>query len=394
MPLLALLVGVAYLPLPSGATAGRWWVMALGVAILLWGARLRPGPGHWAWLALLAWAALSTALWSVSGWDALSGLLQLSTAAGVFVLAAEATQEDNRLAWLALAGAVTVSAPFSILQLAGYAPVLTTSPGAGVGLFLSPNAAGEVATLALVGAIGMRVWWLVPGPLVVALASGGRTPLLALLAAGATALWLLAPRGVPRVMLGVVYAYVLTFAVAARGMGWLGHLGFVDDRIAVWGRVLGGVTLLGGGLGSLGVASTQIEFAHNEFLHYAFELGVGSVFLWGVFWYALGAAPVLERAALAAVLAQCLVWFPLHDPATLFLAALLAGSLCGCRHRQRLAQCACGIPRASCIHSAGHVGAGAPRHADGGGRHVAARQESSLGTRAVRPQLQPTTSGE
>lgn len=396
MPIVSFLVAVAYVPgVPSAATAGRWWAAAVGVSVLLLRTPTRPGTGHRLGAALLTWAALSTALWSVSGWDALGGMLQLLVGAGVFLVAAEAGLEATRRAWLWFALGVSMSAPVALLQVSGWSPVIALQPG--VGLFLAPNMAGEAGALALIGALGMRgdslrlwrlrapAWALAVGPATLLLTTGGRAPVAMLAAAGAAALWLGRPDW--RASLAALYLGGAALLTAAWADGLLGHAGRLSDRLEIWSRYGLAINPWGDGLGAAAVAMTGYEHAHSEFIEFAFELGIGSVLMWGVLLHALGARPVLERAALAACAAQCLVWFPLHDPATFFMVAVLAGALCGERLRVRVARCPCGVDRASCLHDRHAHGTGEIRHAALRREHVAARQESSLGGGQLRRYL-------
>lgn len=368
----ALLAGAAYLPLlPSNAVVGRWWVVAAGAAVMLWGVRVRTGPAHWWLLGLLVWAALSAALWAVSGWDALEGLLGLCVAAMLFLVAAEATRDEVHAAWLAFAAGVSLSAPFAVAQWLGWHPVWEIHVGAG--LFLSVFMSNEAAALALIGAVGLGCWWLAIGPAVVLLVAGGRTPALSIGVALLTALWLSASfRG--RVYVSLVYAYGALLVLALWRGGHLGGWGFVADRWEIWTRYVSNVNPWGDGLGSAAIAVQGYEYAHNEFIQFAFELGIGSVALWAVVAHAMGARPILERVGLAALLAQCMVYFPLHAPAPVLVGALLAGGLCGERARERASRCPCGVARSSCLrHCDTDDGAAAPRSVDAGGADLAAR---------------------
>lgn len=351
----ALLAGALYVPLPSSVAVGRWWVIAAGVAVCLWRVRVHSTAAHWQGLALLVWALLSALLWSVSPPDSLLGVLQFAIVGMVFVVAAEAGVLEVRDAWQAFAAGVNVSACVSIAQWLGWHPVWELQPG--TGLFLYSGGAGCAAALAVIGAMGVRAWPLAVLPAASLLILPSRAVLLALGVAGLTSLYL----GIhweSRRRLLALYAIAGACLVPVWAYGALGYLGKTWDRFEIWGAVLPHVNIWGDGLGSFQIAFQGYEFAHNEFIHFAFELGVGSLLLWGVVWHALRKTDlVLERAGLAALGAYCLVWFPLHDPATLFLGAMLAGSLCGHRRRLRDAQCPCGVARAQCVQLRHAVGA-------------------------------------
>ena len=341
MGLLAFLVGVAYVPaLPSNATVGRWIVLGLIVSILLYRVRLRPGPGHWLAAALGVWMLAGFA-WAVSLWDHAGAAVQWLVLGMVFVVAAE--RPDLTSWWRGLCAGITVSTAFALAQAAGFNPVWTVYDGGYVGLFLSKNMAAEISTLALVGAIGLAWrdlrsnWWLLPGPAVAVYMVGSRVAVLALLVAAMTRAWLAIDRadrpiaGLVLVTGGALVAVlILVFAPGLLSMNgsWL----YVTDRWLIWRHVVPLITLWGDGLGSFQIAMTTVEFAHNELIQYGFELGVGVFLLVGIFVYAFGGSDVIERCALAALVAQCMVWFPLHAPATAMVFATLAGALCGARN--------------------------------------------------------------
>lgn len=215
--------------------------------------------------------------------------------------------------------------------------------GGYVGLFLSKNMAAEISTLALVGSIGLACrdlrsnWWLVPGPAVAVCMVGSRVAVLALLVAAIMRAWLSFDRADrPLAALALVTGGALiAVAVLVFAPGPLSEMGgwlYVTDRWSIWTHVVPQITLWGDGLGSFQIAMTTVEFAHNELIHYGFELGVGVFLLVGIFGYAFGGSQVIERCALAALVAQCMVWFPLHAPATAMVFATLAGALCGARN--------------------------------------------------------------
>lgn len=341
MPLavLTFLVGISYVyGLPSDTTVGRWIVFGIASGVLLLRKPITMSVGHWLWLGLLLWIAVGFT-WAVSRWDHFGGALQWAVMAVAFCLAAES--EDLTPAWLGLAAAISVSAVFSVFQYFGFQPVsaIDTGTGGAVGLFLSKNATSEISVLAFLGAIGVatrRTWWLAIGPAVSIYLVGARTSWTALAVAFVVASFLVARRP-DRPMLALLYVLAGSLAaVVAYSTG--SHAFYMTDRLQIWGHVIPYLYPWGDGLGSFAVAFTWLEFAHNEFIQYGFELGAGSLLVWGIVGYAFGARPILERSMLAAFLAQCVVWWPLHGPATAMVFALLAGRLCGDRRRARAAE--------------------------------------------------------
>lgn len=350
LPALAFLVSVAYLPWAVDATqSGRWAVLALFVPAALL-ARTKIGPGHVLWAALLAWMAVG-ALWSVSPFQTIGELLQWLSLGAAFCVAAACP--DLRRTWQTIGFGVAVSAAVCIAQRFGWAGAQTlSSAGAGTGLFLSKNGMGEFAVVALVVLVFYREWWGAAACAVcLATIDPAREVWLAIIAVGAWMVWCaLGWRGRA---LGAAFSLGALAAVWATGLldavslrPWL----YISDRLEIWGVAWDNITWTGFGLGAFqtifsatgvvnGVVPLNYEYAHNELLHYAFDLGiVGAALMAGIVVYALHKSRSPEAAGLVALLACCAVWFPLHAPATAFLGALVCGHLCGWRDRARAAQ--------------------------------------------------------
>lgn len=332
----ALAAGALYVPgIPSAATAGRWWAAGIAGAVLLWWRSVPWTPAHWAGVALLAWAALGSWLWAVSGLDATSDLLRLAAAGTVFAAGARAERGEVERAWLFFAAGVSASACFSLAQWAGYAPVWV-APGHIAGLFLTKNMAVEAGVVALVGAIAARYWWLAPGPALQVALAGGREGVVLLAVALLAAAWWLAPRA--RFHLAILAGLALIGTAVAIQLGAEWPTLRIADRLEVWWTALRSVNLWGDGLGSFQVAVQAYEHAHNEAVHFAFELGIGSLLMWFIFGEALRGEWVAAKVAIVVILAASTVWYPLHAPATIFMAALLAGHLARERAALRSAQ--------------------------------------------------------
>jgi hypothetical protein len=110
------------------------------------------------------------------------------------------------------------------------------------------------------------------------------------------------------------------------------------ERVNAWQDSAEGLTPFGRGIGSfwtefprfahrIDATKIRMEFAHNELLHYVFELGVASLLLVFVLIYALRGRLELERLLLVAIVSESIFAFPLHMPVTAFVAALVAGRL-------------------------------------------------------------------
>lgn len=334
LPVTAFLTATAYAPgLPSAANVGRWLVVGVGAAVMIWWVRLRPSPGHWMGFLLLAWMAMGIQ-WSISPADTLGELLQWCVLGAIFCIAAEV--EDLTPAIRAFCWGITATVPLVIAQALGYQPVWNHMVVSPVGLFMTKNMLVEVAALAAVAALTYRLRWCLPGPAFCVGAAGGREGVLMIGAGLATWGFFALPRpGRIGAAALVVAAAVMTYPqldFTHAGPRWT----YMMDRFEIWQYTLDMITPLGWGLGSFG-ALTTYEFAHSELLQYAYELGAGVLLLIGVFAHALSNnGPA--RPPLAALTAACLVWFPLHAPGPAMVGALLAGHLCGSRGRARVAQ--------------------------------------------------------
>lgn len=387
-------VTVAYVPMiPSGSTYGRYALLGLGAAALLARARLTLSVGHVLLAGLLTWMACGF-LWTTSTLDTAGELALWVMLAAAFCVAFDLPDLEDVLA--GFCAGMLVSACFALAQAAGSEPVWSVYVHP-VGLFLSKNMATDVAVLAVVACCARSRIAFMPAALVSLYLVGGRSAFLALGAAGFAWAWLAYPD-----RRSLIAAAGTAVAAVATPLALLGAFGLYADRLEIWGFAAQNLSVLGHGLGTFAVAAPGYEFAHNEFLHYAFELGIGSVLLWGIFVYALGSGPVLERAALVAILAESLVWFPLHAPVPAFLGMVLAGHLCGLRHRASLAERARGMARplglfdglpafVGALHEADHLrlredgrGGADVRSTVRGRWPLSARPQDSVGAGAVR----------
>lgn len=137
------------------------------------------------------------------------------------------------------------------------------------------------------------------------------------------------------------------------------------DRIAIWKDAVSGVTPQGNGIGSFWAIAPKYafytnpllersEYAHSEPIHFAFELGVGSLLLAAAGLLLLGGGLELERGVLVALGVAALLAFPFHMPVTGFMAALVAGRLARARDLHERAER--GIGGDDRLLSATHIG--------------------------------------
>ena len=208
------------------------------------------------------------------------------------------------------------------------------------GFYYNPAAGSEAAAIAAALIVGERLYWLLPG-LVPTLLYGTRGPIAALGLTSMVFLWKRSP------FVGLVAALAALLIVVM----WMNKpydtLGF---RFDVWWDALSGLTFFGQGLGSWisefpryqvhsNALNIRYENAHNDFLQIIFELGVGGAILLGIFLYAFWRAPRTGPwyALLVALVVGCFS-FPLYNPVSGALMAVLAGHLLGRGDPVRLVQ--------------------------------------------------------
>lgn len=328
MPVLAFLIGVAYLPgIPSAASMPRWWVLALGLPIA---SRLDPralGPFPLLLLAAtMSWALAASFFGSphphaaALEWYFLALLCLAATAA--------AGLDDLGPTLAALAWGVAASALLCAPQALGWSPV--PLPGLPAGLFMSSEVMAETAApLAAWAAMTRR--WPLAAVLAIPLAVCGSR--VAPAAAAAGLLWAWRPRRAwvrPVLVLALLAAAAAVLALLKPESG--------GTRAVLWVAAAWSVTPLGRGLGWWAAAHPGPfeEFVHSDLLQAMVELGAGAAplaaFFAAALWRTADAGP---RAALAAACLEAAVSFPLHVPCAGFLAFALAGHALRRRARVR-----------------------------------------------------------
>jgi hypothetical protein len=373
LPPLCFLLGIAFVPWFSSAAASpRWALLSVAVPILLLFIKLRQTPAHWAVLGLLIWSTL-TLLWMEVPLDGLHGLWLLSILAGIFCIGAEL--KSLKPSMLGLAYGLALNVPFQIAQVYGWTGFpQTASPG---GLFLQTNVLGEALVLGVITSLFMRKWLLAAWLLLGMVMTHERTALLALMAAGATLALLREDLVSKPLMFAVILAMSLgLFVSSMEKSGWLS----MQERVASWKDTVAGLKLQGNGIGSywsmfpkharhVDTAQVRMEYAHNEPLHYAFELGLGALFGLAALVYAALGRLDYERCLLVALIVQCMFAFPLHMPVTACVAALVAGRLARARSLAGLHQ----HDRRGAV---GSIGAQAAKFSTGAARSDVHRSES------------------
>lgn len=338
LAVVAFLVAVAYVPgVPSSSLVGRWDVLLVGGAILMFRTRVVMTASHWMGLAFLAWCAAGL-YWSYSPLDTLGALLHLVALAVVFCVAAETPSVEGVLS--AYAAGIAVSAAFALVQFAGWQPVMNISDHP-VGLFLSKNGIVEAALPVAVWALITKRWWYLWPALLCVMLSGSKEAVLMAVAAGAA--WMI---GGPHERTWESRAAGYAFALAGAGALTLvavaslpeSSTATLNERLAIWQASLSLWQLqpFGWGLGTYQHLLHQFEYAHDDYLQLLVETGPGVFLVSAILVLAVvRRGGVAERASLASLAAASLVWWPMLQPASGFLVALLAGHLVGDGARER-----------------------------------------------------------
>ena len=316
----AFLVAAAYWPgILSAAFVPRWAVVALGLALV---APLDPrkltGSIRWLLPGALLVAALS--LWNSP--DPRGGALELFqfvALCGVLVVASRS--ESIEPALRGLCAGLAISSVLCVWQTSGWSPVPQMSAPAG--LFYSSEVVAEFAAPLFVWALLRREWLGVVASGVPIGLCGSRVAILAI-AIGLLWAWRASARN-------KIFAAGVIALCAVSALFALGFDKFISGgtRIVIWGATVMAITPLGHGLGWFLAVHPAEQFAHSDFLQAVAELGIGAVPVILIFVVALicGKGNRAERAAFIAVFFECVVSFPLHVPASGFLAFLLAGYL-------------------------------------------------------------------
>lgn len=328
LALLTLAVCLTYVPgIPSGATAPKWWVLALGLLSLSWKWRLAVPQFILPVVLLLTWCVIGL-FWTATPWDTLEGLVALCLLGVTFLWGAQA--KSLNWCWESAALACWLQIPVMLLQYVyGYDNLIQTVSNTPTGLMLTKNMMAELALVAGVGVLFTRHRFLVLGPVVCAALIWAKDPPWEVLlgASAACVVFLFSYlRSRWKFLALAFFALVLCCGIIVKA-------GTLDERFEIWQITLNAALQhpLGWGLNSFADAAPDIEYVHNDFIQWFFELGFpgvlfGSVILWMAFRASGGVA---EKCILAAILACATIWWALRCPATAFIAALVIGHLYG-----------------------------------------------------------------
>ena len=319
----AFLVSIAYVPfIMSCAVFGRWAVIALGVPLM---AEMRLKVLSSVQIALvigLTWACASLLVTP----DKLDGILQFGfmiCLVGVMGVASQQESLDKALEAMCFAMAINLffspSLPFS-------GDLVAQGSNGYSGLFYNCEVFVELCAPLAVWAIVKRYWWLAAGPVLPIIMNESRITMFAVAFALVIALW---PKSTKhRVM--VIAGAVAAFLIIVVGMTLLidFKLSSALLRLTMWLSTFYAIDPLGHGIGWYRTTHYTEEFAHSDILQAFAELGLGALPFAVIPFVALrNRRDHAEWAAFIVICIELAVSFPLHVPASAFLAALLAGYL-------------------------------------------------------------------
>ncbi len=323
------LVAIAYWPgILSAAFVPRWAVVAIGVALV---GKIDPRaltrPILWLLVAALTAAALSV----LQSPDRRGGLLELFyfvAFAGVFVVSSGFQSITPALR--GLCAGLVLSSVLCLWQLSGWSVVPQASVPAG--LFFSREVLAEFAAPLLVWAIVRREWLCILAAIVPVALCDSRVA-FASVAVGLLAAWRVPWQTKCLTLVPIALAAVAMLFVFGAEKFSTGGL-----RMVLWGATAMAIRPWPQGLGWFLAVHPNEQFAHSDLLQVLAEFGViGALPLLAIFVLMLkyGNGERGERAAFVAISVEAIVSFPLHVPATGFLAFLLAGHLA----RRRIGVC-------------------------------------------------------
>jgi hypothetical protein len=333
---LGLVLPICYVPGWTGAAIPtQWGVLAVVGAASLWrsGSVTRE---HWLGIWFIFFTALSL-MWAVNPYDSVWGLAVVLIWAGSFWLGS--TLYDSQLRsgsladlWKGLAIGLTVSSVVSIAQAAGFHPLPVADVAGHPGLLYSPLVSGSVSALVIVGLVCHRAWRYVPGVLPLFILSHNRGG------------WL-----------------VVAVGLAARYLGWRLAAGIVMfaivlmvvhpqpsdiQRMQIWDAAYSNLRWFGLGPGSFTDLWMMVEelgqkvmerpeFAHNDYIQFVFEAGLGSVLVFALMAAILAQPKATEWPVFAGFAALGLFFFPFHTPLCAFIGCVAAGYIVAERRRVR-----------------------------------------------------------
>ena len=323
---LGFILAIVYIPGWVGAAVSTsWFFLLFIIPILLCFCKIEIKNAHKFGFLFLAYVCLSLA-WTQNFNIGFFILLQIVVLGCVFCLGS--CLNDMRSVFKGLALGLGVSALLAIAQFKGFADVYTLNNDI-AGLFVNPNVFCEVSVILFLSLIILKLWWWIlvtlPGIILV----HSRAALLALICGLFIWLW-------PRSRLAVYILGALFLMISL--IYYSGHdfsISSIDERFALWKDTIRGFKIFGNGVGSFEILYPKYainvdtiisrpKYAHNEFLHYWFEFGIGTLLLIPLIWNVIKIKRD-ERIILYGIGIVSLFAFPMHIPVVAFIGCLAAG---------------------------------------------------------------------
>jgi hypothetical protein len=313
---IGLAVSLCYIPGLTGAYIATQWPL---LAVILPFGLLRRGPFtvfHLLGLLFFDYAAVHI-LWSPNPYGSVYGVWLLAISA--LVVWFGTTLEDPRDLYKGLAIGAILSSFVAVLQFfgIGVVPVTSTMPA---GLYVNSVQQGTVLALVAVALMTERMWpWippLLPGIWLSHSRGGAIVLLVGLLCCCSRRLWI--PAGVIAMAASIYLFYPLSPSDS--------------QRLYIWHVAWDNLTLFGFGAGAFfsvvfmhdGVTLFP-EYAHNDFLQFAFEFGIGAVLPAIIIGYAVWRTDVKEWPVVLAFCTAACFSMPLSMPIAAFLSLVAVG---------------------------------------------------------------------
>lgn len=332
--LLGFAVSVAYWPgILSGGFVARWAAIAVGVPLVsTLDPRALPESMRWVLAFMVALGAISL-IGSPYPMAGALDLLFIVFLCLAFVMAASLETLDDLIT--GIGAGLAISSFLCVMQAADIwrpVPQISLEPA---GLFFNSEVLGEFSALVFVWAALRPRWMLAVIAFVPIVLTESR---IAGAAAGAALIYGLRPHW--RVALPLIIALIVAGIAAVL----FTKLGNSAHRVTIWGATILSLSLQGNGLGWVTAAFPYEEFTHSDALQALAELGIGALALLAIPSQAMrgNRGNNAERALFVAACVEVMVSFPLHFPASGFLAAVVAGYLVGSGPCVRLGAPECG----------------------------------------------------
>lgn len=320
--LLSLGLMIVYVPGVTGAAISTGWLfLFLTIPILFLFCEISLGIGF----LFICYSVLSL-LWTYDLNIAYFYILQLIVLACTFHIGANIKNLEPIIKGLSFG--LGVSAILAIAQKFGFNNWIYSVNDKPTGLFVNPNIFSEISAILFVSIIILKLWWWLPVTLPGLILVQSRAALLGIAVGMFIYIWRL------NKYLSIVGLILSGFI--ALFLYWNNfNIVSIQERFAMWMDTIQGFKLFGNGIGSyetlfplyathINTEAARPKYAHNDILQLFFELGIGSslalMVIINVF-----KTKKNELSILFTIFTISLFTYPLHTPASAFLAFLVAG---------------------------------------------------------------------